>query len=358
MIIDPTILPAELDPLEIKTIDPLAGDSWDKLVTAHEDHTVFHRSAWARVLAETYGHQPHYLEISNSGGRLALIPLMEVASWITGRRGVSLPFSDFAGPLWTDPQQKPQVYKALLSLAARQKWKHLEIRGDCKIPNEIRSFRIYESHHLDLRPGIETITRNLDASVRRAIRKAEKSGIQAHAETGLEAVKTFYDLHTRTRRRHGLPPQPPRFFHAIAKNLIETGLGTVILARLGATPVAGAIFLYSGNRAVYKFGASDTEYLSLRPNHAAMWTAICTLAETGCTELQFGRTAPTDQGLLRFKRSWGAQSIPLPYFRHDCRADAWFSGGPQPAESHSLIFGYVPLRCNQIAGQLIYPHLD
>lgn len=356
--IEPNLQTVESDPLEIKAIDPLAGDTWDEIVTAHADHSVFHRSAWARVLAETYGHQPHYLEISSSGRRVALIPLMEVASWVTGRRGVSLPFSDFAGPLWIDRQQSSRVYKALLKLAAKQKWKHLEIRGDCAMPHEITPFRSYESHHLDLRPGTETITRNLEASVRRAIRKAENRGIRASADNSSDAINTFYDLHSRTRRRHGLPPQPAGFFRAIFKHLIEKGLGTVILAKLGDTAVAGAVFLQYGNRAIYKFGASDTEHWPSRPNHAVMWKAIRTLVETGCDELQFGRTASNDQGLLRFKRSWGAQSKPVSYFRHDCRTHVWLSAGHQPAESHPLIFGNLPIACNRIAGRVIYPHLD
>ena len=37
--------------VEIERIDPLAGDTWDQEVTARDDHTIFHRSAWARVEA-------------------------------------------------------------------------------------------------------------------------------------------------------------------------------------------------------------------------------------------------------------------------------------------------------------------
>jgi hypothetical protein len=346
------------DPLEVRTIDPLADDTWDALVTACEDHTIFHRSAWARVLAESYGHQPHYLEISCSGNPVALIPLMEVTSWITGRRGVSLPFSDFAGPLWMEPQQSRQVYRAITELAAKQKWKHFEIRGDRSGSNEFPHFRTYHSHCLDLTPGIETITRNLDASVRRAIRKAETSGVQTNVGNSPEAIHRFYQLHSRTRRRHGLPPQPASFFNSIARNLLEKDLGTIILAELGGTAVAGAVFFRSGNRAIYKFGASDPEHWPTRPNHAVMWMAIRILIESGCTELQFGRTAPEDQGLLRFKHSWGSKSEPIFYFRHDCRNCVWLPAGPQPAESHPLIFGHLPIVCNRIAGQLIYPHLD
>jgi hypothetical protein len=344
--------------VEIEQIDPLVGDTWDQIVTARGDHTVFHRSAWARVLAETYGHQPFYLRISIHGREAALVPLMAVRSPMTGHRGVSLPFSDFAGPLWTDGQHATSVYSALLDLASAQKWKHLEIRGGLIPPVGAQPLQTYDSHHLDLSPGTAAILQHLDASVRRAIRKSEASGIQITVARSLTAMDEFYQLHGRTRRRHGLPPQPQRFFRRIAKHLVESGLGTIVLARLADAPVAGAVFLHSAGQAIYKFGASDTEHWPLRPNHGVMWSAIHELIGIGCKELQFGRTSPLDEGLARFKLSWGSVSKPLSYFRHGGQAAAWTAADRPPNESHSLIFGRLPLACNRLAGRLIYPHLD
>lgn len=348
----------QLSGIETERINPLEEGTWDAIVSARDDHTIFHRSAWARVLAETYGHRPFYLRISVNGGEAALVPLMEVDSCLTGRRGVSLPFSDFAGPLWTDARQAHLVYGALLELASERKWKHLEIRGGHVPPVAATPFQIYESHQLDLSQGIESLSGKLDPSVRQAIRKAERSGIQVSVERSSEAMDAFYELHGRTRRRHGLPPQPVRFFRSIARHLVEAGLGSIVLAKLGGIPVAGAVFLHSAGRAIYKFGASDIEHWPSRPNQAVMWAAIRALVESGCGELQFGRTSPADEGLIKFKRSWGSASRPLSYFRHGCRTHAWLANDQPPNESYPLIFGRLPIACNRIAGRLIYPHLD
>jgi len=48
-----------------------------------------------RVLRETYGHVPLYAARFAGGQLEGLLPLMEVSSPFTGRRGVSLPFTDF-----------------------------------------------------------------------------------------------------------------------------------------------------------------------------------------------------------------------------------------------------------------------
>lgn len=344
--------------VEIEQIDPLVGDSWDGRVTAREGHTFFHRSAWARVLTDTYGHQPLYLRISVHGSEAALVPFMVVKSFFTGHRGVSLPFSDFAGPLWTDEPHAHLVYAALLELASWQGWKYLEIRGGDIPPTDAKPYQTYQTHQLDLKRDLETIHRRLNPSVRQALRKAERTGILVTVERGPAAMAQFYQLHARTRKRHGLPPQPLKFFEAIARNTLQQNMGFVVLAKLAGVPVAGSVFLHSCGQAIYKFGASEPAHWSLRPNHAVMWKAICELVRAGCHHLQFGRTSPGDDGLNRFKLSWGSVAEPLYYFRYKTRANAWWVADQPPAESHPMIFSRLPIACNRLAGRLIYPHLD
>lgn len=343
--------------LRAEIIDPLSGDCWDREVMPLQQHTVFHRSAWARVLAETYGHQPHYLRVFISERKAALVPLMEVNSPFTGRRGVSLPFSDFAGPLWTG-DRFPEIYDVLRNLTAEMKWRYLEIRGDATPAAGAGAFRIYAAHELDLAPGIPWLVRHLPAATRRSIHKAERSVITVSVEHGYDAMQDFYGLHGRTRRRHGLPPQPKKFFHAIGRHLIDAGLGNLVVARIAGKAIAGAVFLHSGYRAIYKFGASDPAYWSFRPNHLVMWHAIQHLAGMGCTSLHFGRTSCDNAGLIHFKHSWGCTGEVLRYFRFRRDTMAWIEDRRQLSESHPFPFRHLPLALNSFAGRVIYPHLD
>jgi CelD/BcsL family acetyltransferase involved in cellulose biosynthesis len=344
--------------VQFERIDPLVGPLWDSHVTPRPDHSVFHRSAWARVLAETYGHDPFYLRFVISGTEVALVPLMEVRSPVTGRRGVSLPFSDSAGLIWTAPCQETIVYHLLRELAAERKWLHLELRGGSPPESDAGTFRSYRSHELDLSPGIDLLARRLPASTRRSIRKSGQSGLNITVGNDRHDMATFYQLHRRTRRRHGLPPQPFAFFEAIGRHLIESGLGTIVLARHSGKTVAGAVFLHSGNRAIYKFGASEQDHWSMRPNHSVMWSAIQHLVQKGCLSLDFGRTANTDAGLIRFKQSWGGTDGTLDYYRYHTSKQAWMTDAKPPTDSLPFVFAHLPLFLNQLAGSLIYPHLD
>src|SRR4029077_12922920 len=88
--------------IEVKTLDPLSDPDWDHAVLSHPDCDFFHSAAWAKVLRKTYRHQPTYLHFSRQGKLVALVPMMEVRSFLTGCRGVCLPFSDFCEPLMFD----------------------------------------------------------------------------------------------------------------------------------------------------------------------------------------------------------------------------------------------------------------
>src|SRR5687767_12604218 len=74
-------------------VDPLNDPEWDREVSKIAGATFFHSSHWGRVLWETYGYQPYYHRFDGAGRRIFLC-LSEIDSWITGKRGVSLPFSD------------------------------------------------------------------------------------------------------------------------------------------------------------------------------------------------------------------------------------------------------------------------
>lgn len=343
--------------LRVEFIDPLAGDAWDDEVTAISGHTVFHRAAWAMVLAETYGHRPYYLRVSEGETVAALVPVMEVHSRFTGRRGVSLPFSDFAGPLWTGPTHLG-VYQVLQELTVERKWGHLEIRGGPPPLGGARPFHCYAAHQINLVPGDQCLAGNLPSTTWRAIRRAERSGLTVSVERGEDAMEDFYRLHGRTRRRHGLPPQPVTFFLSIGRHLIDAGLGEIVMGRSRGEAVAGAVFLHSGGRAIYKFGASEPAFWGLRPNHLVMWHAIRHLAQLGCTSLNLGRSSCDDHGLRRFKHSWGCDEDMLNYFRYSDSRMAWIENQPHATESHPFLFGHLPVVLNRVAGRLIYPHLD
>jgi Acetyltransferase (GNAT) domain len=342
----------------MRIINPVQNPGWDFVVALHRDAGCFHTSAWAKVLHKTYNHQPFYLQFSRGRRLAALIPLMEVRSALTGRRGVCLPFSDVCEPLIFDPEVADAVRDRLVRFARERRWKHLEIRGGKSFQSTPPSAPKFYGHILDFRHRVEEMANRFDSQVRRAIRKAERSNVSALVARNRQAVDDFYRLHVQTRRRHGLPPQPASFFLNIYEHIIKPGLGFVVLARRGSRPIAAAVFFRFGKNAVYKYGASDKKFQEFRANNLVMWQGIQLLARTGIEKLHFGRTDFENDGLRRFKLSWDTQEETIDYFRVDpsgrqCSPPIRRNGG-----LHKRIFGRLPLVFNRLAGSILYPHLD
>ena len=324
----------------------------------HRDATIFHSSAWARVLANTYGHRPCYIQMSLNGNPFALVPMMEVQSALTRSRGICLPFSDYCAPLTFSSFGHELVTPKLQKVARERRWSYFELRSHSIIPDSVPASESYYGHSLDLRIGSEALISNFSSSVKRAVRKAQRSGLSVSMQTSLDAMAQFYKLHLRTRRGHGVPPQPRSFFINIERHLLNAGYGFIVLVESQKSPVAGAMFLKLGRHAVYKFGASDERLQELRANNLAMFEGIRYLAQGGAEPLHFGRTDKENEGLRRFKLSWGATEEEIGYARFEMASGSWTHSRDSRSTLHQHIFRALPASLNRLAGAIIYPYLD
>jgi hypothetical protein len=296
-------------------VNPIVDTQWNVRIREFPDATFFHTAEWARVLAESYGYTPGYAIERDEARVLSVLPLMEVESIWTGKRAVSLPFSDECPPLLVDNAESGRLLEEIQRRGSRRAWRYIEWRGGASHHQDAILSDEFATHHLDIGLSEDAQLRKLRDSTRRNIQKSEREGVRIEHRQGIEATEVFYSLHCQTRRRHGLPPQPVRFFRKIHQFVLEPGHGFLSLARFNDRWIAGAVYFKFGSHAIYKFGASDPRYQHLRANNLLMWDAICRLQKEGIRELSFGRTDLQDEGLLQFKRGWGAEESSLRYYR-------------------------------------------
>lgn len=338
-------------------INPLQEPAWDALVEGHPGGGFFHGSAWARVLHDTYGHNPVYFGRIESGRLAALLPVIEVFSPWAGRRGVSLPFTDFCLPLGTEVGDARALYELALEHGRKRRWRYLQCRSrHQQWPGALPSLGFY-GHVIDLAPGPDALFKAFDGAVRRAIRKAEAAQVRIAFATNVESMRTFYALHCRTRRRHGVPPQPFQFFANIARHVLGQGKGFIAIASLDHRPIAAAVFFHQGRQALYKFGASDKSFQQVRSNNLLMWAAIQRCAAQGCTSLHLGRTSLANAGLRRFKLGFAAREERLEYYKYDLNEQGFLAEVDQAEGWFNRVFRLLPLPLLRLAGELLYPHL-
>jgi hypothetical protein len=314
--------------------------------------SLFQRPEWEKVLTDTYG----YIPVPFAGSTGSRLPLLEVRSSLTGRRGISLPFTDHCEPLMVEENSFPELFQQAVEMGKSRGWKSLELRGGRKfLPDAPASVSFY-GHTVDLAGDENQLFNRLESSVRRAIRKAQNGPVVVTVAADLAAVRIFYSLHCRTRRRHGLPPQPFSFFRNIHRHLISQNRGAVVLASYLGQPVAAAMHFCSGEEAIYKFGASDEAGQHLRANNLVMWEAMRWHRRNGARKLDLGRTSLANDGLRRFKIGWAAAERKIEYFKFDLRQNGFVASRDEVAGWHTRVFRTLPVWASRLAGAALYRH--
>ena len=332
----------------------LADPRWLAFVSASTAATPFHHPAWARLLAECYGFRAFAIAMEDRSAITAGLPVMEVKRPLGVRRWVSLPFTDHCAPLMAETDGE-QFVAAATRHAESAGITQIEVRAPLDGP-AIHSRVEGVIHRLRLGPDPQVVRQSFHKSqVGRSINRAERGQISLRRGTSVaDLTETFYDLHVRSRRKQGVPVQSRRLFKLLWRHMLSRGLGFVMLAYSGTTPIAGAVFLAWNGTITYKFGASNSDYLHLRPNHLILWEAIRWSCENGFHTFDFGRTDLDNRGLREFKNGWGTQEEELRY--------TGIGGDPEGVHTEgklgaalAIVIRHSPLWVTRALGEILYP---
>lgn len=302
-----------------RSLDPLSDPLWGEFVQRHPRASLFHSPAWLQALSRTYKYKPVAYTTSPAGRKLENgMVLCRVESWLTGRRLVSLPFSDHCELLVDAQQDVDAIVVALERECREEQWRYIELRPlrQLDIASSLHHVTVpYTFHQLDLAPDLATLFSNCHKdSTQRKISRAEREGLRYREGSTEEFLEHFYSLHTITRKRHRRPPQPRKWF----VNLID-GFGEALKIRVAFKdnqPVAAVVTIRHKGTMVYKYGGSDPRFNHLGSMHLLLWGAIEEAKAAGLQSFDFGRTDAGQKGLITFKKRWGSTQSDLMYSRY------------------------------------------
>jgi lipid II:glycine glycyltransferase (peptidoglycan interpeptide bridge formation enzyme) len=349
---------AESAVASVYEIDPLSDSRWEAFVDAHPRSSVFHSTNWLKALQTAYGYDP--LVVTTCPPNSALtngLVLCRINSWLTGRRFVSLPFSDHCEPLVSTSSELDDLLLHLRRYVDAGKWKYIEIRPRSCQPETRTGFArttAYSFHSLDLRKTTQELFHKFHKDcVQRKIRRAEREDL--HYEEGNSEIllQKFYDLLVITRRRQFLPPQPLSWFRRLLATL---GGGLKIrVATKDGLPVASILTLAHRKTMVYKYGCSDDRFHRFGGVAFLFWKAIQEAKDKGFEQFEMGRSDIDNTGLISFKEHWGAVGVELRYWRYARQLET--TGGNW---EKSLLRKLVPITPDSVlrtVGGLLYKHV-
>ncbi len=333
-------------------------------IEQHAQDTFYYHRAWLALISRLYGYTTIALTTTGSDGQYTgFLPLSFLQSPLTGRRLVALPFSDHAPLLATDEASAGELVERAIRLAQERKAKYLELRTGlhpvlAAHPGLMES-NLYVSWLLPLAADPQVVWSGLRKPVQRQIKKSQGHGVKVRFAQNLADIRHFYHLHLQTRgKKHGMPAQPFLFFSELWRTFAPVGAMQLLLAEYEGRVIASMVLLASGSTLRYAYGASDEGYLHLSPNNLLMWEAISWGCTHGYQRLDLGRTSCDNEGLMEFKRRWGATQQPLPYYYYP--RTAGLAATSEKSWMFRLLTGCWKRLPLQIAGPLggrLYKHL-
>jgi Acetyltransferase (GNAT) domain len=194
-----------------------------------------------------------------------------------------------------------------------------------RLPDEWRALRrvVYHVFVSDLRLGEEALLARTRPQVRRDIRKATAAVTVTEMRTARD-LRDYLELSAQTGERmraHDLAAvYPDCYFETILRDMVPRRQAALFIARVREIPVAGALFMTTGDRFVYLHGCS-TRDRALTPKQgptAVFWHAMRFARARGCAVFDMGAVTPTDDrthphsSVYEFKKGWGGQLEAVP----------------------------------------------
>jgi hypothetical protein len=296
----------------------VTAETWERFVAEVPWASPQHRAAWGEALSASFSFiKPEYRIFFDGARAVGGIPLMHFSVGGVLHSIQSSAFDSGGGPLVVDDYlENESLFEAIFreidahahrvgafearlilpptlpaSVAARfgNGYKILSVRRNCPV--------------LDLAPSLDAIVSGYESSVRRAVRKALKEGLEIEANADISRVEQAYPIYRATMERIGGSIKPWRFL----KTLLESGLVVAFVARHQGKPVGLVLLLVTERNAIYWISANDAAQSQLRPTNALVDSAIAWCHAHGMRTFSFGESPGERSSLERFKLGWGSE---------------------------------------------------
>ncbi len=344
-------------------IRPLVDPRWNRLVQRHPRASVFHTSAWLSALHRTFEYEPvAFTTAPPDAPLLNAVVFCRVDSYLTGRRLVSLPFSDHCDVLAENEGAEHSLLAGLDQILASEKLRYLEIRPKHSLPSVALppcTAYSYCFHEIDLTRDIDTLFRGFHkSSARRKVLRAEREGLTYQDGSTKQLLDSFIELMLLTRRRHQIFPHPRSWF----ETLIDC-FGDALQLRVASKdgrPVAAILTLRHNDTLVYKYGCSDARFHRLGGMHFLFWESIREAKRDGFRAFDLGRSEWSQPGLVTFKDRLGATRSALEYSRLSSLVSPVTHKPPGADWKERMakrVCSKLPDRILSAAGDVIYRHL-
>jgi FemAB-related protein (PEP-CTERM system-associated) len=287
---------------------------WDDFVKQFSS-CFYHQFAWQYVLRENIKGTPCYLSAYENGVLKGVLPLFAVRGIFQGKGLVSLPLADEVGIIAEDERTAYALLEKALQIAKGAGFDFLEIRQNSDIFPHLPSAKSRATFYLKLPSSADILWRTIRSEKRKKIKKAWRSGLHFWAvppSLVYQWLPVFLRIATLHRRNLGSPFWGASFLNSILRHF--PGQLHLFFVEKENKQIGCALGLSFNGRLTVPVEGCLREYFSLAPNNLLYWGILEFACRNGFTLFDFGRSR-WNSGPFHFKREWGADVVPLYYYK-------------------------------------------
>ena len=304
-------------------VDQCSLAKWSAYIARQPGATIYHDIVWRDIFSESLKYRSIYIMAEDALGRVrGILPLFVVPGIVGKSRLVAIPFRDRGGIVADTQEAFVVLVDAARTAMESERAAYTEIKtiepytDDLVTRTTLRRLEHWQHSRVDLRPLSPATLHQAVRHNMRQIRRGIRAGLEFSDITAEpEAVRRWYQIYQRSQRNLGLPSFPQSFFEAMLCLLLPKQAIKLFIVTTGkGDAVAATIILFDRQTAIYAYSASQPEYRSIRPNDFMLYKLYIWLIEGGFRTFDMGSDAPTQDGLLRFKRKWLADQRPISFY--------------------------------------------
>lgn len=350
--------------LEIQEFTEINRNEWDKFVNNHPEGRFSQLSGYKDVLEKTYQYEPSYWLFRNAEKKLiGVFPSFIKRSKILGNKLISQPFCEYGGLLEDslNDQDCILIKEKLGQLLTKHRLPYVEVHGGMGLRPDNRRI-VFNEKALHQYAVLKLTTSNnvwdtkMNRMVRKAVRKAQNSGLECYQETTERSLKEdFYPLYLSSMKKFGTPPHPVEFFLGCLCYLPD--YMRLFLVKEKQKVVSVLLGFITGKRVHIVSTASDEGYWDKRPNDLVHWEFIRWACDSGYKYFDFGPVRYAGQ--RQFKEKWGVDFFDYSYY--------YFFNGKNKEKNlaysdNARIFAFlwsklIPLPLSRLAGPALRKRL-
>ena len=321
--------------LTVHRLDPLdrpAASRWDAFALACPQATFFHRSAWQRILQQSFRHEGYFLYAQVDDRIEGVLPLAHVRSRLFGNALVALPFAVYGGVAAASPEAVVALEQAAQDLAKRLQVPHLELRNQQRRHTDWPLQDLYVTFRKAILPEEEANLLAIPRKQRAMVRKGIKNGLTSSVDDG---VDRFFALYADNVHRHGTPAMPKGYFQALRD---EFGSDCEVLTVSGpdGRALSSVMSFYFRDEVLPYYAGDDEAARDLAGNDFKYWELMRRACARGLKVFDYGRSKQ-GTGSYSFKKNWGFEPTPLHYEYCLYRRDSVPQNNPNNAKYKLLI---------------------